>query len=367
MTDKKYRKIIVRPGGGRDYPIIIGSGAIDSLRGAIGVISTRCRVLIVTDGNVAAHYLEKTEKAVRSKGTEPHSIVLRPGEKNKNFNTYKSIIEKLAELDGAGDLVIALGGGVVGDLGGFAAASYRRGIPLIQVPTSLLACVDSSVGGKTGFDLPAGKNLVGAFYQPRSVVIDTDMLSTLPVRELRAGMAEVIKYGFIMDEPFIRQLRKNMPALYALDSIQVSRAIERCCRLKAKVVAADERDTKDVRAILNFGHTFAHAIETACGYRRYNHGEAVAIGMACAADLSAKLGIISADDARAVEALITEAQLPVNIEVATARRIFDLMAHDKKTRGGKIRLVLLEKTGKAVVRDAPPAGIVLGILKKRIV
>jgi len=321
-------------------------------------------VLIVTDRNVAVLHIEPLLDAVRRAGMDADAFIIPSGERFKTFATWKRIIERLSEMDDKRDLVVcALGGGVVGDLAGFAAASYRRGISYVQIPTTLLACVDSSVGGKTGFDLPRGKNLVGAFYQPECVIADPALLTTLPMRELRCGMAEVIKYGFVMDAPFIGRLEKNMGGLLDLEPAAVSSAIERCCRLKARVVAQDERDTSGVRAILNFGHTFGHAMEAACGYGRYKHGEAVAVGMVLAAELSVKLGMISKRDSERLERLVETAGLPTRIRGAEPEELLPFMRRDKKTRAGKLRLVLLESAGRAVVADAPPEKTILQIIK----
>lgn len=361
----KY-KVIVKPGGGRDYPILIGNCLMTCLGDIIKDISPDCRVLLVSDKKVAALYLDSAVEGMKSGGADVHTEILPTGERHKNFRAYGRLIRKLAGLDDARDLVVAaLGGGVVGDAAGFAAATYRRGIPLIQIPTTLLACVDSSVGGKTAIDLPEGKNLVGAFHQPRAVLADLDALSTLPSRELRAGMAEVIKYGFIMDSKFTARLEKKMDTLLELDPGELARIVKRCCELKAKVVKADERDTKGARAILNFGHTFAHAIETACGYSRYRHGEAVGAGMVCAAELSERTGMLEKGGARRVEELVAAAGLPVEIDGADAAGLVRLMQRDKKTLGGKLRFVLLDEIGSARLVPDVPERDVRAVLKKR--
>jgi 3-dehydroquinate synthase len=353
--------------GGRGYPISIGAGASKTVAGRVSSLSRNCRAFIVTDKNVARAHLEPIAYGLKSAKIDFYVEILPPGEKQKNFNTYKRLIGGLAALDDTRDLVvIALGGGVVGDLAGFAAATDRRGVPLIHMPTTLLACVDSSVGGKTGIDLPEGKNLVGSFYQPRAVIIDTDFLTTLPKRELRCGVAEVIKYGFIMDAPFAGRLEKNMEKLLDLDRDELGFAIKRCCALKAKTVTADERDEKGVRAILNFGHTFAHAIETARGYGRYRHGEAVAVGMICAAELSMKLGLLDESAVERIEKLIACTGLPTQIEDASPDELIKIMVKDKKTRAGKLRFILIDRIGHAFISDAPLAADVRAVLKKRI-
>ncbi len=353
--------------GGRSYPIYIGPGTVKVAADASGLKKVESKALIVTDRNVAAAHLKTLEKVFAAAGVDYSALILPPGERQKNFGTYKKIVGNLAAMADKRDLtVVAFGGGVVGDMAGFAAATYRRGISLVQIPTTLLANVDSSVGGKTGIDLPEGKNLVGSFYQPKAVIIDTDFLSTLPMRELRCGMAEVIKYGFIMDAKFASHLDKSIERLLGLDKGELTKAIYRCCELKAKVVSVDERDEKGVRAILNFGHTFAHAIETACGYAKYRHGEAVGIGMACAADLSAKLGFLDGGAARRIEDLIIRSGLPTSIEGAKADELMNIMLKDKKTRAGKMRFILLDRIGHAFISDLPKAADVRGVLKKRI-
>jgi len=368
MPDKQQTcEVAVNPGG-RAYKITIGPGVSKKVSSPIGTISTDCRVLLVTDSNVAPLYLNAAVKASAGKGVEVHPQIIPAGEKHKNLRTYTKLIARLAELDGARDLaVIALGGGVIGDLAGFAAATYRRGIPIVQVPTTLLACVDSSVGGKTGVDLPQGKNLVGAFHQPAGVLIDTDFLHTLPPRELRSGLAEVIKYGFIIDKDFARRAAENIDTLLSLDPVEISYAIRRCCEMKAEVVAADERDTKDIRATLNFGHTFAHAVEAACGYRRYRHGEAVGVGMICAADLSARIGVLSTKAAAFVEKTVASAGLPTTISGASPSALLDFMQKDKKTKSGRLRFILLSRIGRSSVHSDIPRTDILAVLRKRCV
>lgn len=362
------RELMVNPGKGREYAIRIGSGLSRRLSNNVREISENCRVLVVTDKNVGGIHLGAALKGLEGRGIDPNAEVLPVGEKHKNFASYRRLIERLAELDDERDLiVVALGGGVVGDLAGFAASSYRRGIPLIQAPTTLLACVDSSVGGKTGFDLPEGKNLVGAFYQPRVVVIDLDVLGTLPASGFRSGMAEVIKCGLIVDAPFAMRLERRMGELLALKRGPLADAVERCCRIKARIVGRDERDTKDIRAVLNFGHTFAHAIEAACGYGRYNHGEAVGVGMVCAAELSEKMGLIHKDDVVWIERLVVKAGLPTGIVGAAPDKLFEFMKRDKKTRAGKLRFVLLERIGRAFVSDAADEKDIRVVLKERTV
>jgi 3-dehydroquinate synthase len=314
------------------------------------------RVAVVTNTTVAPLYLERLAEALRVRGVEVISIVLEDGERYKNWATlnriYDALLEHRCERK---TTLIALGGGVVGDLAGFAAATYMRGIPFIQVPTTLLAQVDSSIGGKTGINHPLGKNMIGAFYQPRLVLADTAVLETLPPRELSAGMAEVIKHGLIRDAAFFAWLEQNMEKLRACDQEALAHAVRRCCEIKAAVVAEDERET-GVRALLNFGHTFGHAIESGLGYGKWLHGEAVAAGMVMAADLSRRLGLIAQADVERIIALLKRASLPTAPPDIAPGRLLELMGVDKKTEGGKLRFVLLDGIGAASIRADVPDG-----------
>lgn len=340
--------------GTRSYPIYIGRELLDRSACLIPHITGK-RVVIVTNTTVAPLYLERVSASVQT--YQPLSVVLPDGEQYKTLEVVNRIYDALlaAHCDRKTTL-IALGGGVVGDMAGFAAATYQRGVPFIQIPTTLLAQVDSSVGGKTGVNHPLGKNMIGAFHQPRAVVIDTDTLHTLPDQELSAGLAEVIKYGLIDDAEFFAWLEQNMEALLARDAVALSFAIERSCRNKARVVAADERESGQ-RALLNLGHTFGHAIETGCGYGSWLHGAAVAAGMVMAADLSQRLGWLSAAEKQRIEALIARAHLPLRAPAELdATRMLELMGVDKKVMDGKMRLVLLKGIGRALITDAvPPA------------
>jgi 3-dehydroquinate synthase len=346
--------------GARSYPIYIGQGLLgrgELLTPHIG----GSRVLIVTNETVAPLYLDRLLASVQR--YRPVQVVLPDGEQYKTLDVVNRIYDRLLEAHcDRKTTLIALGGGVVGDMGGFAAATYQRGIPFIQIPTTLLAQVDSSVGGKTGVNHPQGKNMIGAFHQPRCVIIDTDTLGTLPQNELCAGLAEVIKYGLISDAEFFGWLEKNIDALLARDAAALSVAIERSCRNKATVVAADEREAGQ-RALLNLGHTFGHAIETGSGYGSWLHGEAVGAGMAMAADLSQRLGWLSAPDLARVIALLRRAGLPVRSPAALdSARMLELMAVDKKVEDGKMRLVLLKDIGRAVITDNTPLTLVKATL-----
>lgn len=326
--------------GDRSYPISIGSGLISD-RGLFEPYITGRQVMIVSNETVAPLYLEKMQACLQ--GYQLESVILPDGEQYKNLDVLNQIFTALLEkkFDRRCTL-IALGGGVVGDMTGYAAASYQRGVNFIQVPTTLLSQVDSSVGGKTGVNHPLGKNMIGAFYQPSAVVIDTDTLNTLPDRELSAGVAEVIKYGLINDAEFFDWLEANTDALMAREVEALSYAIERSCADKAAVVAADEKESGQ-RALLNLGHTFGHAIETGMGYGVWLHGEAVATGMCMAAQLSANLGWIDESDVARIKALLLKANLPVDPPSEMKGEDYvRLMAVDKKVLDGQLRLVLMK-------------------------
>lgn len=333
----------------RSYPIHIGEHLLSTPELFLPYLAGR-QVAIVTNETVAPLYLEQLSKALEGRSVLP--IVLPDGEAHKNWETLQQIFDAL--LGARHDrrtTVIALGGGVVGDMAGFAAACYQRGVDFIQVPTTLLSQVDSSVGGKTGINHPLGKNMVGAFYQPQAVVIDTATLRTLPPRELSAGLAEVIKYGLIHDLPFLAWLEENMAALVAVDQTALTEAISRSCAAKAVVVNADERES-GVRATLNLGHTFGHAIETQMGYGVWLHGEAVAAGTAMALEMSRRLGWIDAAARDRGIRLLMRAGLPVVPPVEmSADDFLRHMAVDKKVLDGRMRLVLLRQLGEAVVTD----------------
>ncbi|MCU0836897.1 MAG: 3-dehydroquinate synthase [Chromatiaceae bacterium] len=349
--------------GERSYPIFIGPRLIgDPARYRPYLAGTQ--VLIVTNETVGPLYLETVTHAFA--GYRVESVVLPDGERYKTLEVWNQIFDALlSHRFGRDGTLIALGGGVVGDMAGFAAACYQRGVAFIQVPTTLLAQVDSSVGGKTGVNHRLGKNMIGAFHQPRAVIADTDTLRTLPDRELSAGLAEVIKYGLIQDPEFFDWLEQHMTELLARDTEALTYAIERSCRDKAEVVAADEREGGR-RAILNLGHTFGHAIETGVGYGSWLHGEAVAAGMCLAAELSHRLGWLDAEALVRARRLVAAARLPVTppAEIDPSR-FLELMAVDKKVQAGRLRLVLLRGIGHAVVTADIPADALWATLEER--
>ena len=331
--------------GARSYSIFIGEGLLDRAELFDAGLAGN-QVMIVSNVTVAPLYLDRLEQSLSDR--DVRSVILPDGEAFKTLDELNKIFDALVAARFARDCtLIALGGGVVGDMAGFAAACYQRGVAHIQVPTTLLAQVDSSVGGKTGVNHPQGKNMIGAFHQPSCVIADTGTLDTLADRELCAGLGEVIKYGLLWDAEFFAWLEKHMPALLERDRDSLTEVIHRSCQIKAEMVSADETEG-GVRALLNLGHTFAHAIEAGLGFGTWLHGEAVAAGMCMAADLSVRLGRIHADDARRVERIVTSAKLPTRGPgELSADRMLELMAVDKKIKGGKLRLVLLDAIGKA--------------------
>lgn len=333
--------------GDRSYPIFIGSGLLEQRELFTPHIAGK-QVCVVTDDTVAPLYLETLRNTLE--GYQLISVTLPTGEAYKNWATLQQIFDALlAARHDRRTTLIALGGGVIGDMTGFAAACYQRGVDFIQVPTTLLSQVDSSVGGKTGINHPAGKNMLGAFYQPQAVIIDTATLASLPAREVSAGLAEVIKYGLIRDAAFLDWLEEHMQGLRKPDQDLLTEAIARSCAIKAEVVAADEREG-GVRAILNLGHTFGHAIEAHQGYGQWLHGEAVGAGMAMALDMSRRLGWIDAAAAERGTAIIAAAGLPIIPPSSMSPQDFmDLMSVDKKVLDGQLRLVLLQAIGEAVV------------------
>jgi 3-dehydroquinate synthase len=350
--------------GDRSYPIHIGPG----LLGRVELIAERLpqrRVALVTNTTVEPLHGVRFLAALRGHDIAVVPVVLPDGEAHKNWETLNRIFDALiASRCERKTAIVALGGGVIGDLAGFAAAVYQRGVPFIQVPTTLLAQVDSAVGGKTAINHPAGKNMIGAFYQPRVVIIDTDTLATLPDREFAAGLAEVIKYGAIRDADFFEWLEQNLEKVLARDPDAVGYAIERSCINKAEIVGQDERET-GLRALLNFGHTFGHAIETALGYGAWLHGEAVSVGMVLAARLSRRLHLLRQPDVARIVALLRRARLPVDAPELAVERYLELMAHDKKVEGGLLRFVLLRRLGDAFVTAEVPASEVAAVLAQR--
>ena len=339
---------------GHRYEILIGSGLLAAPQSWQG-LPRAVHAVVVSNATVHGHFGAALGRALQPHYARVSTVLLPDGEEHKDWSSLKLIFDHLL---GAGcdrkTVLFALGGGVVGDVTGFAAATYMRGVPFVQVPTTLLAQVDSSVGGKTAINHPLGKNMVGAFYQPQRVLCDLATLATLPERELRAGLAEVIKYGPIADLAFLEWLELNLDALLARDPAALAHAVRRSCEIKALVVGQDERES-GLRAILNFGHTFGHAIEAGVGYGQWLHGEAVGCGMVMASALSAELGLVDAAFSRRLQRLIERAGLPITAPALSLPRWFELMRVDKKAADGDIRYVLLDGPGRACLRAAPAA------------
>ena len=347
----------------RRYPILIGNGLLQDERSY--PVKRGERVMIVTNPTVAQFYLDTVTFALKKRGCEVDYVLLPDGEKYKTLESLNLIFTALLQGNhGRDTTIIALGGGVIGDVAGFAAASYQRGVRLIQIPTTLLSQVDSSVGGKTAVNHELGKNMIGAFYQPSMVIIDTHTLGTLPKREVNAGLAEVIKYGAILDYEFFEWLEAHIDELVALNNESLQHCIARCCQIKADVVARDETEKGD-RALLNLGHTFGHAIETHLGYGNWLHGEAVSTGMMMAAALSEQLGDISVADVSRLEKLLARANLPtLSPDSMQPEDYLPHMMRDKKVLAGKLRLVLLKSLGQAYIVTDTDKDLVLNAIKR---
>jgi 3-dehydroquinate synthase len=355
------------PLGNRSYDIQIGPGLLDRFGRECKRLKLSARCAIITDTNVGKRYAKVVFNSLATAGFSPALIIVQPGEGAKDLKMVQACYDQLAlhRLERK-SFIVALGGGVVGDLAGFVAASYLRGIAFLQVPTTLLAQVDSSVGGKVGVNLKAGKNLVGAFYQPKLVVCDLDTLKTLPDREFRAGLAEVIKYGVIYDANLFVQIERHLPKLLRRDSNTLAAVIARCCEIKADVVGKDETEG-GLRAILNFGHTIGHAIENISGYGKYLHGEAIAIGQVAAAEFSREiLGLPEREVAR-IKNIFERAGLPVRIQLNSPQRqkLLNAMSRDKKVSGGEIKFVLAKRIGHVVWDQRVPGDLIQRIFDSR--
>lgn len=362
MASKESKTTLTVNLADRSYPIYVGPGLLAQGE-LIAQHLRQPKAVIITNTVVAPLYLDSLTASLAGQQVVVESIVLPDGEEHKDWRTLNQVFDALmARHAERKTTLIALGGGVIGDLAGFAAAVFQRGAPFIQVPTTLLAQVDSSVGGKTAINHPLGKNMIGAFYQPRAVIADTDTLKTLPDRELSAGIAEIVKYGLVSDPAFFDWLEINMDRLVAREADALIYAIEVSCRNKAAVVARDERE-EGVRALLNFGHTFGHAIESGLGYGEWLHGEAVAAGMVIAAQVSKRMGLIDASCVERTISLLLRAQLPVCGPQLGAERYLKLMGHDKKVEGGKMRFVLLKGIGSAFVSAAVPQDVLVSVLE----
>lgn len=359
-------RIVNVPLGTRAYSIRIGSGVLDQLGSVCARLKLGRRCAVITDTTVAPLYARQTEAALNSAGFESCRIVVPAGETAKSLRNVQACFDQLAahRLERR-SFVVALGGGVVGDLAGFVAATYLRGVTLVQVPTTLLAQVDSSVGGKVGVNLRAGKNLVGAFHQPRLVLADLDTLGSLPERELRAGLAEVIKYGIIYDAELFRRLERDLDRLLARNPGTLASVVARCCEIKAEVVGQDETES-GLRAILNFGHTIGHALEAISRYGRYLHGEAISIGQVAAAVLSSDLLGMPAGEVERIRSLFKRAGLPTSVRLSAPQvsALLGAMRLDKKVSGGEVKFVLAQRLGKVVWGHPVPDEVIVSTLRQ---
>src|SRR3989339_25739 len=359
-------KISLKTRTDKSYDIVLGNNILSNLGQAVKKLKCGNSIFIITDKNVARFYLKKTITALKKGGfSDVGKVIIPAGEVQKNFKTYLKILNALYEFDKNQQkkvILLTLGGGVVGDLGGFVASSYRRGVNYIQVPTTLLGLVDCGLGGKTAFNFREAKNLIGAFWQPKMVYMDTAVLNTLPLRELKCGLAEAIKYGVIKDANLFSFFEKNMRKLLNYDKTALNKMIPVCAGIKAKITSADERDDKDIRIILNYGHTLGHAIEAATNYKKFHHGEAVGIGMVLAAKLAVKLGCLCSCEATRIESLIRKAGLPVSAKGIEPKKILASMKRDKKFVSGVNRFVLPISIGKVKIVENIPEDIIANIL-----
>jgi len=334
------------------YDIVIGHDHLKNLGGHLQKFNPGSTAVVITNPEIWRYHGKSLMDGLRDHALRWDVIEIPAGESSKSAQTAFEVIHRIADTHVSQDIcIVALGGGVVGDLAGYVAAAYKRGIPYVQVPTTLLAQIDSAIGGKVAIDLPFGKNLVGAFYHPRLVFTDVAVLETLDERQVRSGLAEAIKYGVICDKNLFHLIERNLDDLLALESRILTQVVEQCSRIKAGIVSRDEKETGGVRTILNFGHTTGHAIETVCAYESYNHGEAVALGMRVAADISLKMGMVKEGDVVALNDVLTRAGLPERMPGLSADRILEFMKYDKKFRAGQNRFVLMTAIGSVKVRQ----------------
>ncbi|UCE18949.1 MAG: 3-dehydroquinate synthase [Gemmatimonadota bacterium] len=351
--------------GDRSYPIYIGGDILGRVGELLKKNGITGRVMVFTNPTVGSMYLEDVLEGFHGEGYGVSSRVVPDGEEYKTLEYANTLYDSLMDnrIDRS-STIVALGGGVLGDLAGFVAATFKRGIPFVQVPTTLLAQVDASVGGKVAVDHPRGKNMIGSFYQPRCVIISLSVLDTLPEREMRAGLAEVIKYGVIKDASLFEYIETHLDSLLNLEANGLHTVVKRSCEIKASIVTKDERD-EGQRALLNFGHTIGHAIETATNYSRYRHGEAVALGMICATDIGVRLNVTSVKTSERLSNLIERAHLPTRIRNVSADAVIEFLRHDKKVRDGKVRFVLPREIGQVMITDTVPDDVIRKTLKER--
>jgi len=354
--------------GRRSYNICTKKDILSQIGSILKSLNIANACYIITNNKIKSLYAKKIERSLTLKGLQVKFKTVPDSEKAKSCECWFKVTQDLADFDkGRGACVIALGGGVVGDLAGFVAATYRRGVPFVQVPTTLLAQVDSAIGGKVAIDIDCAKNLVGAFYQPKVVVSDPMVLKSLPMRQIRNGLSEVIKYGVILDKRFFKYLQENIKKILKSDIRFLEHIIARCSKLKADVVSQDEHEKTGYRSILNFGHTIGHAIETACSYKKsINHGEAVAVGMVCAFDIAVRLGMAKAKDQKALEDLLKVCGLPARLRSIDTRKVIKATSYDKKVVRGKRRWVLPTRIGHVAVCSNVPDDIIKEVVKERL-
>lgn len=346
------------------YPILVGRGILSGIGPRLKTLNLGTDAVVVTNPVIKKHHGTALVRGLRKAGFGVQFITVPSGEKSKSAPTAFAVIQKAAALSvGKKPFVVAFGGGVVGDLAGYVAAAYKRGIPYIQIPTTLLAQIDSAIGGKVGVDLPVGKNLVGAFYQPKAVISDVDVLDTLTKRQVKNGLAEAVKYGVIDSPKLFAFIEERCERLLSLNKKDLIHLVEECSRIKAKVVMKDEKETKGIRSILNFGHTIGHAIEAANRFKDYHHGEAIALGMRVAAEISRQKGMLRDRDVRRLNALISAVGLPAVIRNVKPAAVLSAMRHDKKFQGKKNRFILAERIGKVKVVDGVEERIIQSALK----
>lgn len=353
--------------GIRSYPIIIADDNFEALSKKVKQLKLGSDAIIITNPLIRRLYAAKLQKALKKEKVSSHVFNVQDSEKSKSISVYVKIISRISAIDTKKRLfLIALGGGVVGDLTGFVAATYKRGISYIQIPTTLLAQVDSAIGGKTALDLPTGKNLIGAFYQPKLVYSNINLIKSLPLRQIRAGLAEAVKYGIIVDVNLFKYIEKNNKKIFNLDSACLSYIIKASSFIKAKIVENDERETTGLRSILNFGHTIGHALETAGGYSNLNHGEAISIGMICAAEISHAMGILPEAELQRIINILGLLKLPQEAKKGDLKAVLNAFLRDKKFINGRIRMVLPSKIGHVFVTENIPYNLIKRIIKKRM-
>ncbi len=351
----------------RSYPIIITDDNFEALAKKLSQLKLGSDAVIITNSRIRRLYAKQLQKALNTLKISTHIFNVLDSEKSKSISEYVKIISKISSIDTKKRLfLIALGGGVVGDLTGFMAATYKRGIPYIQIPTTLLAQVDSAIGGKTAIDLPSGKNLVGAFCQPKLVYSNINLIKSLPPRQIRSGLAEVVKYGIIVDVKLFKYIEKNYKRILDLDNSCLSYIIRSCSSIKAKIVENDERETSGLRTILNFGHTIGHALETAAGYSNLNHGEAISIGMVCSAEIAHLMGILPAEELLRIIKLLNMLKLPQQAKKGDLKAVLNAFYRDKKFINGRIRMVIPSRIGHVFVTENIPYNLIKKVIKKRM-